>query len=57
MTEALRFFSQTERQLALTTTVLTERSERIVELLRQAGTEVESVYDDMSLPAQFVRNG
>ncbi len=51
LTEALRFFSQTERQLALTTTVLTQRSTRIERLLKAAGTEVTGVYEDIPTPA------
>jgi flavin-dependent dehydrogenase len=56
LVEALRFFSQTERELALTTTVLTHRSDRLAALLSQAGTEVNSVYDDIPLPAGFAQD-
>lgn len=57
LVEALSFFSQTERELALTTTVLTQRSDRIAGLLRSAGTEVAAVYDELPLPLGFEAAG
>lgn len=52
LAEALRFFSRAERGLAITTTVLTQRSDRIEALLKMTGGG-DPIYDELPLPVGF----
>lgn len=53
LVRAFRQFSDAEKQLALTTTVLTHRSEKVRHLLKLVGVEDKAIYGRVEIPAEL----
>ena len=51
--KAFQQFSDAEKQLALTTTILTNRSERVLSLFKLLGIEEKAIYGELPIPADL----
>lgn len=53
LVRAFRQFSDAEKQLALTTTILTNRSEKVRHLFKLVGVEDKAIYGKLEIPAEL----